>query len=392
MQRVEEYGNIYQKAIDFNISKINVATDIYREIMKASELPYEERQKYAFTDRGQDMMIQYDTIEVIYPTLYNAIDEFAILNLGCISGEKDVVVEFEIPGLTQVLRQSYHIGSELQTIYLKPPAALQPMDFSSVKDGQMRIDISDKAGGLIETHSVSVRIMSQYDFRWINDEFGYVSNNNILCFLTPEASSIEELKREAVDKISSMTGGKMKSFPGYQNTFGASQGKEYINTYLQAAGVMVAMSDQEIRYNMDTFSASGGAQHIMMPDDVIKYKSGLCIETSLVVASALQSAGLHTYILLPEGHAQVAVESWKGSGQYFLIETTILPNTANKFVEYINALIENKVDGNGRKYISSGYPIAYLSNNAWEEYIQEKNVTVIDCSDSILLGSTPFAK
>ena len=392
-QKISEYVMIYEEASDMYGQKTKDAMRLYDEMTAAGELPYEQRESYNFSDFKGELITHYDTVDVIYPTLYNALDQFAILELGCILGERDVIVEFEIPGLTQVHRQSYHVGKEMTTIYLKPPATTTKSDFSSVKNGQMRIVISEKDGTVIESHSAPVRIMSQYDFRWINDEFGYVSMNNILCFLTPEVSAITQLKREAISVISDLTGDRMTSFPGYQNTYGAAEGNEYINTYLQAAGIMIALSNMNVRYNMDPFSSSGSSQHIMLPEEVLEYQSGLCIETSLVVASALQSAGLHTYLVLPDGHAQVAVEVWEGTGEYFLIETTMLPNDQAKIVEYINALIADNVSGDdGLKYIRAGYPVVWLSADAWEDYIWENDVTLIDCSDSSMLGATPFAR
>ena len=66
-------------------------------------------------------------------------------------------------------------------------------------------------------------------------------------------------------------------------------------------------------------------QRVQLPDDTLSSKSGVCIETSLTIASALQSAGMNVFLIFPPGHAQVAVEAWPNTGEYYLIETTILP-------------------------------------------------------------------
>ena len=391
LQKVNECVLIVDGVVDVLEQKSDAAEAVYKEIATVSSLSYDEREKHTFVNYNGKLISHCDSIEVIYPTLYNAIDQFAIMELGCVSGARDVIVEFEIPGLTQNQKQSYHIDNKLTTIFLKPPAVTATTDLSSVKDGQMKIIIMETNGEVIETHSASVKIMSQYDFRWSNDEFGYVSINNILCFLTPEATAIADLKREAVNKMSEVTGDRMNAFPGYQNTYGATQGYEYVNTYLQAMGIMIALSDLDVRYVMNAFSSSGTTQHIMLPEEVLKSRSGLCIETSLVVASALQSANLHTFLVLPDGHAQVAVETWAGSGEYFLIETTCLPNERSKFVGYVNDLLAGKIyEDRGLEYIPYGYPIVKMSNAAWTKYIEDQNVILIDCGDSSLLGTTPF--
>lgn len=71
-----------------------------------------------------------------------------------------------------------------------------------------------------------------------------------------EASSVAQLKRQAVDEISSMTGGQMQSFIGYQDT---QWEDHYVGTYLQAAGLMRALYERGIRYSMDTFIENANA-------------------------------------------------------------------------------------------------------------------------------------
>lgn len=393
LQKATEGNNIIDEVIAVLDKKSESAGVIYDEMKKVADKSFEERQAYDFSGFEGELITNCDAIDVIYPTLYNAIDQFAILELSCISGQKDVTVEYEIPGLTQVQKQKYHVNNNVTTVFLKPPASTGDIDLSSVKDGQMHLVITDADGKTLEEKSIPVRIMSKYDFRWISDEFGYVSINNILCFLTPESTAITKLKREAITQISAMTETAMNSFPGYQNVLGMSAGEEYVNTYLQAAGVMRALSEMNVRYNMDSFSSSGTTQHVMLPEEVLQYKSGLCIETALVVASALQSADLHTYLVLPEGHAQVAVETWSGSGLYFLIETTTLPNSADNLMEYLYALMAGNVSfDDALEYLPYGYPVVLLSDQAWENYVRKSNVIVIDCADSSLLGATPFAR
>jgi hypothetical protein len=141
---------------------------------------------------------------------------------------------------------------------------------------------------------------------------------------------------------------------------------------------MGAMSDiEQIRYNMSSFSLSSGAhQRVLLPDDIISSKSGLCIETSLVLASALQSAGMHVMLIFPPGHAQVAVETWENSGEYFLIETTTLPMPPEKHRETVR----------------------YMSKEEWTDYIRGEGAyadqgpcVVIDCALSKTLGITPLS-
>lgn len=111
----------------------------------------------------------------------------------------------------------------------------------------------------------------------------------------------------------------------------------------------------------------------------------MCIETSLVVASALQSADMHTFLLFPPNHAQVAVETWDGSGEYFLIETTQVADNQNSREIFINGANE-LLNGDN----PSG-PISYYTADGWANYLQNRLEYIIDCNDSRILGLTPFA-
>lgn len=349
-----------------------------------------ERRGYEFEYvRTGKIILDYEAVDTIYPSLYNTYDAFLIVKTGCISGSRKILVEAEIPGFTQLYKESFTLDSAYQAIYIKPPALAGELDLSSSKDAQIKVTVSELDGTLIEAKAFPLTIKSKYDFEWYSDEYGVATKDNILCFLTPEAEAVSRLKRQAIEEISGMTGGQMESFVGYQ---GNVWNNHYVGTYLQAAGIMQALYKMGVRYNMDPFSISGSNQHILFPEDVLNQKSGLCVETSLVVASALQSANMHVFLVFPPGHAQVAVEVWNGSGedtsgtgQYFLIETTALSSDWNNqdiFVENANALLEYQSLGTG--------PITYYSQEDWSNYLAN-DVYVIDCNDAGILGMTPFA-
>lgn len=360
-----------------------------KEIHTYADMDAEERAAYEFENiyTGQ-ITLDYDAIDVIYPSLYNSYDAFLVVKTGCVSGTRKILVEAEIEGLTQKYQETFTLDSAYKAIYIKPPALTGNLNLSSAKDAQIRLTISEMDGTLIEAKTFPVTIKSKYDFEWYSDEYGISTRDNILCFMAPESEAVAQLKRQAIEEISHMTSGQMKSFVGYQDTVWDNH---YVGTYLQAAGIMRAMYEMGVRYNMDPFSISGSNQHILLPDDVLRQKSGLCIETSLVVASALQSAGMHVFLVFPPGHAQVAVEVWDGrgsdtvgTGEYLLIETTALSDNWEKsFVSGANSLLDYKVPGSG--------PITYMDQDEWYEYITRANTYLIDCNDAGTLGMTPFA-
>lgn len=363
-----------------------LTTGLYDEIQTYAAMSEEEKAKYTFSyDRTGKMYFDEKCVETIYPSLYNTYDAFTIITLATYGGQRSIVVEVEIPGFTQKYRQSYTITSEVKQLFIKPPLVTGDIDLSAAKSAQINVTLYEKDGTQITTQSNPVTIKSKNDVEWYSDDFGTFTKDNILCYLTPESSGVSTLKRSAIDELSKITNNRIEALVGYQET----GFNHYTTTYLQAASIMRALYNEGVRYSMDNFSVSGSHQHILLPDQVMEERQGLCIETSLVVASALQSANMHAFLVFPPGHAQVAVEVWNSGeerGEYFLIETTELNDDLNKsaFVDYANHLIKGETDAENNSCIS------YLDTQDWIDYLQGVDY-VIDCDDSRILGMTPFS-
>ena len=384
--RFDKFKESIANVVNHAAYQESYALALSEEARSYVEMTPEEKEEYIFENICiGDIILDYDVLDTIYPSLYETYDAFAIIKTGCISGSKSIVVEAEIEGFTQKYIETFDLDAAYRAIYIKPPALTGELNLNTTKSAQLKITISEKDGTLIEAKSFPITLKSKYDFEWYSSDYGISTKDNILCFLTPEAEAIVKLKRAAVDEIAAMTGDAVQSFVGYQSIFSSN----YATTYIQVAGLMRALYDEMgVRYNMNPYSISGSDQHIQLPEDVIKNQSGLCVETSLVIASALQSANMHAFLVFPPGHAQVAVEVWnRGEGfmEYFLIETTVLDSNNNRqfFVDQANAILhENRAP--------SGI-ITYMNSDEWYDYLNDEVEYIVDCNDAQLLGMTPFA-
>jgi len=82
------------------------------------------------------------------------------------------------------------------------------------------------------------------------------------------------------------------------------------------------------------------------------------------MASAIQRTGMHAVIIILPTHAQVAVETWSGSGEYFLIETTALDAARDALSTPANW----------------DSVIAYKTKDEWTQYLAQNGVVAIDCA------------
>lgn len=327
---------------------------------------------YEYLTQEPSVTFDYEVADTIYPNLYSSMDSVINLTATAENGSVEALVEAEIPGFTQKYEQKITITEQVTKLLIKPVILTDNLDLSSSKDAQVRFSVTDiNSGKVLVEESKTISLMSIYDFSLSDDEFGIASRENVLAWLTPESDGILELRRNAVSWLETWSGGTVSSLIGYQD-YGLFDDYS-TNTYLQIVALQAAVSEMGVRYNMGAFSlAEGENQRVLLPDDVLSSQSGICIETAILFAAAIQSTDMHAMILFLPGHAQVAVETWSGSGEYFLVETTLLPFTGTE--EEMPSLITE------------------FTNEEWQAYLEDPwgngsgSVYVVDCDLVKTLG------
>ena len=253
---------------------------------------------------------------------------------------------------------------------IKPAVATDLMDLETSRATQFKFSVTDASTGeIIAQETQPVTIESIYNISYVSNEFGTTDCNNFLAWITAESDGVLQLRRLATEVLEQTFGEDYAMLPGYQPAYGYSAGDMNIAAW-QAWAIQRAISEAGVRYNNGSYSFTGN-QRVLMPDAVLSSGSGICIETAILMASALLSTGMHPLIILTPGHAQVAVETWNGSGEYLLIETTALPFTSDMDVTDL---------------------VTYYDNQGWYDYITERassgnGITyVLDCSLQQNLG------
>jgi len=307
-------------------------------------------------------MVELALNDEIYPNLYPSSDSVANVAIYTEGGECDVLIEVQVDGFSQLYRQKITATPEITYFMIKPPVASDAGNLTSERDTQLTLTVTDLgSNGLIAQETQTVTLHSLYDFTLESNEFGIVEPYNVLAWMRPDAQEVLDIRRAAIDWLEANMGADYNTLPGYQLGY---PGEDEAKTVLiQAVAIQGAISDMGVRYNMGPYSF-GAMQRVLTPDAVVRSKSGICIETALLVASCLQSADMHAMVLILPGHAQVALETWEGSGQYILLETTTLPFTGSDVSSYIST----------------------LTNDEWISYLSDDGTYVIDCNLASTLG------
>lgn len=301
---------------------------------------------------------QYNAPAEIIPANYRSMDYVVYMQCWTDRGRTKVMVTVEIPEFTQKYEQMVEVSRAETEIIIHPPLLDNAAkSLKSSKEAQLVVSVKDMNSGEIWVQeSKPVKLFSRNDIQWAGAD-GTPYDENILAWVTPEAPEIDKMLRDTADSLSELTGGDMTSVVGYQQV---GKYEQWFITYAQVCSMMYTLADEyKVKYVMAPFSATGSQmQSVKTPAQVISTKGGLCVETAVTMASAIQRTNMHAVIILLPGHAQVAVETWNNSGEYLLIETTALDAAAQSSFDSV---------------------VTYMTKDEWAQYMGQEGYVAIDC-------------
>ncbi len=345
-------------------------------------LELSEVKEYSYISEESKPEITYEYEEEIYPALYNHIDSVVTIMASNEGGEKEVIVSVEIEGFTQAYEKTYTIDDKISVWDIKPTLATDIVDLSSMKTLQMVITVEDVDSGKVYLKDTKeIEVMSKFDWPSYNEE-GEEAFYSILSWLEPESAQIKELKRIAADYVAyfDISGNGLDSIIGYQGATDLDAAYDIVIEQILA--MQFAMADMGVKYNMSPFSLSTAddyVQRVCTPTETLESQSGICIETSLVIASAVQAAEMNAMLVITEGHCQVAVEIFE-SGEYFLVETTSIPTYIPETWDELSNMADTM--------------IAYLTQDEWKKFVEEETANgccyIIECNMAKNMGYLPF--
>lgn len=132
------------------------------------------------------------------------------------------------------------------------------------------------------------------------DEWGGVADMAQLlpAFVMPNDPAVARILRNAADRLAD--GGHPSGLDGYQSS---DPGR----TYMLAAAIYSAIAGMGIHYAEPPASFENRGQKVRRPATIAEERLGTCLDTTLLFAAALESAGLYPVVLMFHGHAAVGV-------------------------------------------------------------------------------------
>ena len=145
-------------------------------------------------------------------------------------------------------------------------------------------------GRVCAEHSVRVRVLAAQ--QWLAEPLT-LGLEMLAAHVMPNHPAIGALLAETADRLLVTTGSP--SLQGYQ------AGPERVDEIVQA--VFESMQARGIRYSEPPASWADTGQKVRTPGDVLDQRIGTCLDTVVVMAAALEQAGIRPLIWLVQGHA-----------------------------------------------------------------------------------------
>lgn len=255
-----------------------------------------------------DALISWNPPQRLYTGLYvNAPDLVVVHYRSQIRQTLRITVS--IPQFTQEERVQVTAVQSFQEHAFKPSvlnAALDALVGPGQRPAQMHLRVESLSKVLCDT-SVPLTIISRQIMRWYDPASG--DNSPYLAgWVTPNAPVISELVGHAAARLHNSP----TTYPDAHEMYGYDAGRASENDVRDQVDALfdTLQFDYHVRYASDNIPFNQDAtQRIQLPEDILSRNAptGMCVETTAILASAVEQLGMRPYIIIVPGHAFLGV-------------------------------------------------------------------------------------
>lgn len=218
-------------------------------------------------------------------------------------------ISVSIPQFTQEYSVDVTATSIFQQRALKPPvlgsAALDALVGPGQRAAQLHLRVQSLDKVLCDT-TAPVTLISRQWMNWRDPVSG--DNSAYLAgWVTPNARAITELVGRAAERLDASPA----SYPSTSAMHGYVGGATADDVRGQVNALFDTLQfDYHVRYASDNVPYNQDAtQRIQLPADILTQRAptGMCVETTAILASAVEHLGMRSFIIIVPGHAFLGV-------------------------------------------------------------------------------------
>ena len=215
-----------------------------------------------------------------------------------------LVMSVTIVGFSQAEIHTINATPNVQALSFMPLAMNQAFRQLTVDNTTwLHVHITDAAGHLYYDNVSPLLLHSRWLMQWI------ASNRlKIAAWVTPDDPAVIALDRKAEARLQLQPPPTPPAMIGYANRASTRAVRDQVDAIFDTMRL-----DYQIQYSQASvpYSGPGGnsvaLQKIKLPAEVLQQRSGMCIELTVLLASAVEKIGLHSEIVIIPGHAFLGV-------------------------------------------------------------------------------------
>ncbi|HZC07557.1 MAG TPA: hypothetical protein VE338_18120 [Ktedonobacterales bacterium] len=268
------------------------------------------RDAYAAYTTACDTLIAWTPPQTIYTGFYpNAPTLVTVRYRSPIPEATRLTVS--IPGFTQQQTLESTSAQGFRTASFKPPllsaSTLDALARTERHDAQIRVQFIADSRMLCET-SAPVTLISRQWIQWRDSATGADNTPLIAGWVTPDDPTITALVGHAAQRLIAHPGAYDNTPALYGYNQGAANGSQVRD---QVDAIFDTLQfDYHLRYAADNVVFTHDAsQQVQLPRDVLTSSAptGMCVETTAILASAVERLGMRPSIIFTPTHAFLGV-------------------------------------------------------------------------------------
>jgi hypothetical protein len=226
-----------------------------------------------------------------------------------------LIISANIMGFSQVETHTVNATTSVQSISFTPlllnSQTLRKLTFED--NTWLHVRVTDAAGHVYYVNDSPLLLRSRWLMQWIA-----ANRLQIAAWVTPDDPAVIALVSKAAAHLQLEPATTPGAMIGYDNGRASPRAvRDQVDAIFDAMRL-----DYHIQYSQDTVPYSGpgdtsmALQNIKLPAEVLQLRSGMCIELTALLASAVERIGLHAEIVIIPGHAFLGVAITQNDTQF----------------------------------------------------------------------------
>jgi len=249
-----------------------------------------------------------------------------------------LLINLDIFGFSQVQTQTVNANAGTQSVSFTPPLLTHILrTFTAEDNTSLHVWVTDTQGHRYYVNDSPLLLHSRWLMQWVA-----ANRLKIAAWVTPDDPAITDLIVKATTHLQAEPPPAPTAMIGYD---GASrkQVADQVDAIFDAMRIdyQIQYVQADVPYN-GPGDSSVATQNIKLPSEVLQQHSGMCVELTALLASAVEHIGLHAEIVIIPGHAflGVAVSPDDRHFQYWdavLVNNGVAGSSANVFADTLYA-------------------------------------------------------